>query len=763
MSSAPPTSPPPADAGAAASSSQSSGESPSGASAAYHLAQRVWRVIWRFKWIVVVCAVATFAASYLYVSREQRVYQASATVEFDLSPQRPLGDEVGGGDAIDYWVSREYYETQLRILTSHRVAEGVVRTLALHRDAEFFSVPESERRTWRPPSVESAAATLRGRVKVDQVRDTRLASIVVDDTDPRRAARIANAYADVYARQNLEQRLGSTVSALEWLTEQLDTLKGQLERSELALHDFKRENDILSVSLEDQRNLTANSLQQLNQQLTALSGRRVEASARATELSRIAATDPDSLPGRAFLESPTLVSLREQYRAAVVERDVLRTKLGGNFPSVAQAERRVETTRNAVVREAQNIIGAARADLREIERAESGIRGMLERTKQQALELNLREIEYNRLAREKVNNEKLYGLLLERTSETDLARMLKVNNVRVVDRALVPTIPIRPRVSAYLAIGGLLGIALGLCAALLLSLADRTIKLQQDIESLGMVFLGILPRVTAASLERGVYASKGKKKKPEPAPTGPRSDLIVHTHPASAAAECIRAVRTNLLFMAADRPLRTVLVASANPREGKTTVAISIAIALGQTGNRVLLVDTDMRRPRVHRAFGMSNSRGLSNALIGDLELDELIQQSDVPGLDVLPCGPTPPNPAELLHAGRFAEVVRELTSRYDRVVFDSPPLAAVTDGAVLSSLLDTVVLVVRAGSTTHDVAAQAIRQLRDVRARVAGAVLNDVNLDDRAGYYYRHYYYRRAGYYSDEGRPDDTGRAANA
>lgn len=762
MSSASPTTPPPQDS--TSPSSATSNDGPTGAAAAFLIAQRAWRIVWRYKWVVAICVVASFAASYFYVSREPRIYQATVSVEFDNSPQRPLGDDVGSGGDMGYWLSREYYETQLRILTSQRVAEGVVRELGLHRDAAFFGVPESERGAWRAPSVEAAASSLRGRVKVDPVRDTRLAFIMVDDRDPRRAARIANAYADVYARQNLEQRMGSTVTALEWLTEQLDTLKGQLERSELALHDFKRENDILSVSLEDQRNLTANRLQQLNQQLTTLAGRRVEASARVAELARVAASDPDSLPGRAFLESPTLVSLREQYRAAVVERDVLRTRFGGQWPATQQAEQRVQSTRAAAVREAQNIFGAARADLRELERAEGGIRSMLDTTQQQALELNLREIEYNRLAREKGNNEKLYGILLERTSETDLARMLRVNNVRVVDRALVPGAPIRPRVPIYLAIGSTLGLAFGLCAALLLSLADRTVKLQHDIEALGVVFLGILPRVTASSLERGTYQTRGKKKKPEQAPNPSRGDLIVHTHPASAAAECMRAVRTNLLFMAADRKLHTILVTSANPREGKTTVAISIAVALAQTGNRVLIVDTDMRRPRVHRAFGMSNARGLSNALIGEHELDELISQTEVPGVDVLPCGPTPPNPAELLHGGRFADVVRDLQSRYDRVVFDSPPLAAVTDAAVLSALTDTVVLVVRAGSTTHDVAGSALRQLRDVRARIAGAVLNDVNLDDRAGYYYRHYYYRRAGYYSDEGRSsDDAGRSANA
>lgn len=767
MQSSPPTPTSPPPTGAATSQGN---EAAGGAAVAYQLAVRAWRVVWRYKWIVVACVVAFFVAAYFQVSRQPRIYQASSTIEFDLNPPRPLGQDLGGGDdASGYWLSREYYETQLRILTSQHVAEGVVRELGLHRDPAFFAVPEQDRSGWRPPSVEATAQELRGRLKVDPVRDTRLANLLVEDRDPRRAARIANAFADVYARQNLEQRMGSTVSALEWLTEQLDTLKTQLERSELALHDFKRENDILSVSLEDQRNLTANRLEQLNQQLTALSGRRVEAGSRVAELARIAGTDPDALPARPLIENTILTNLREQYRTAVAERDALRTRLGGGFPSVQQAERRVETTRTAVLAEIQNVIGAARSDLRELERSEGGIRRMLAETQQQALELNLREIEYNRLNREKVNNEKLYGILLERTSETDLARMLRVNNVRVVDRALVPGAPVRPRAAVYLGVGGAMGLGVGLALALLLSLADRTLKLQAEIEGLGVVFLGILPRFTTASLERGGYEPRRRKKKREEKPEAPpHRDLVVHTHPASAAAECMRAVRTNLLFMAADRKLQALLVTSANPREGKTTVAISIAIAMAQTGNRVLLVDTDMRRPRAHKAFGIANVRGLSNVLIGELELEEATLRTDIPGLEVLPCGPTPPNPAELLHTEKFAALVRRLRDRYDRVVFDSPPLAAVTDAAVLSALTDSVVLVVRAGSTTHDIANAALRQLRDVRARIAGAVLNDVDLDDRTGYYYRHYYYRRTGYYSQQGQAerdgdDDQGRAASA
>jgi capsular exopolysaccharide synthesis family protein len=199
--------------------------------------------------------------------------------------------------------------------------------------------------------------------------------------------------------------------------------------------------------------------------------------------------------------------------------------------------------------------------------------------------------------------------------------------------------------------------------------------------------------------------------------------------------------------MSADEPIRTLVVTSANPREGKTTVTINIAISLAQSGKRVLMVDTDLRRPRIHRAFGVSGARGVTQIIVGEATLEATATPTLVPNLDVLPCGPIPPNPSELLHSQRFGELVRAALARYDRVIFDSPPLGAVTDAAVLAPQLDAALLVVKAQHTTRDALASSLRQLRDVAANIVGGVLNDVD-PRRKGYGGDYYYYRREGYY---------------
>jgi len=262
-------------------------------------------------------------------------------------------------------------------------------------------------------------------------------------------------------------------------------------------------------------------------------------------------------------------------------------------------------------------------------------------------------------------------------------------------------------------LGLLLGLVGGLGLAFVLEQLDSTVKSQSDVENkVGLPFLGVLPRV---AVERD-------------APAGDL-DLYVYRHPKSTVAEACRAVRTNLLFMSPDRPLRTMLVTSSGPREGKSTTVIATGIAMSQSGGRVLLVDTDMRRPRLHRALGVPNEKGVSSVLVGDADLDDVLKSTEVPGLFLIPSGPIPPNPAELFHTQAFRDFVASVTARFERVIFDSPPVNAVADSAVLATQVDGALLVIRADATNKALARRAVRVLTDVKAKVFGAVLNDVEL----------------------------------
>jgi capsular exopolysaccharide synthesis family protein len=443
------------------------------------------------------------------------------------------------------------------------------------------------------------------------------------------------------------------------------------------------------------------------------------------------------------------------------ERDaLLASGKGGNHPDVRAADGSVATTKAALLAEIRNIQGSVARDLAVVRRQEAGLNGLLQNAKNNAFDLNLLAIEYNRLNRTKENSEKLYSVVLERTKEGDLARMLQVNNIRVAEAPTLPRGPIRPRTPMNVAVGFLAGLILGIGAAFGREMLDRSVKTQADLEGLlGLTFLGLIPAISPDGAKKSKnygYGRRKKLKKADQDTTELNADLIVHQAPLSGPAEAARSIRTNLRFMAPDKPFRVLLVTSASPSEGKTTVACNLAITMAQAGQKTLLLDADLRKPRVHRIFGKSSDVGLTVALLDRAVLTDELLATDVPDLSVLPAGPIPPNPAELLQSEKFAELLDELKERYDRIVIDSPPVGPVTDAAVLTTQVDGTVLVVRAFRTPREVVADAKRSLQTVGGRVVGAVLNAVNLE-RSEYkgYYQYAYYRKGGYYRNEQKAD--------
>jgi succinoglycan biosynthesis transport protein ExoP len=701
-----------------------------------------------YKWLVLGVAALVTTGTVFWTLRQPNVYQATCTLEYDPLPPRPLGSQVQdvASPGTNYWLSREFFETQNRVLASRSVAERVVARLALHHDPDFAGVPQGQRAGWRGVSVEAAAQMVQGRLTIQPVEETRLVHVHVRDGDPETAQALANAVADSYIEKTLQDRAGTTGSALEWLSEQLDTLRTELESSELALHEFKRDHNVLSLSMEDRQNLVASDIQRLSEALGGVRTRRIELAARVAQLRRANGEDPMEVHATVIRESTTINELRAGYRSKMLERERLGERYGPGHPAIVALDGEIRVLRDSVRQEINGLITAAASDLAEVSAVEGGLKDALEQANAAGLDLNLREIEYQRLNRERANNSRLYDLLLQRTAETDLTRMLNVTFVRVVDRALRPTEAVSPDHRRNAVSGLVGGVVAGLVVAFALSRLDRRVRNADDVEALGTTVLGILPRIDEATVERRKQAKRDPQ---DGAKVSLARDFFAHHHPMSPVAECLRTIRTNLAFMSADEPPRVITVTSASPQEGKSTMAINLAVSLAESGKRTLLIDTDMRRPRVHRAFGVPNMKGATSVLVHEADLKQAVVATEVPGLDILPCGPIPPNPAELLHTARFRELLERSAASYDRVVLDSPPIGVVTDAAVIGPQTNGVILVVRAGSTSRDAVSSVLRQLRDVNATIIGCVLNDVNLKarDYGSRYSYSYYYGNDGY----------------
>lgn len=712
--------------------------------------------------LIALSTVALTVGAVFFSLGQTPIYRASALVQIDPSTAKPLGDSVSPTVQLgvsSYYDNLTFYETQYKIIQSRRVAESTVRSLGLERDAGFMGrLRPGETGAARPADIATAAKILMAHTEVKPIKGSRLVTVTYEDPDPARAARVLNALVNTYVEGNIDNAVTSTANASDWLGGQLGKLKDDLEQSEMALHDYKQTNNILSVSMDDQSNMLRGEMQQLNTALTTVQTTQQEVAARKSELDKIDAKDPAELPARELLQSGLLQQLREAYISATSDRDaLLAAGRGANHPEVTAATARVDSARAALLAEVRNIKGSVTKDLAALQRQAAGLRKLFDAAKTRALDLNLREIQYNRLLRNKDNTEKLYSLVLERSKESDLTRMMRFNNISVVDDARPPSGPVRPIIPLNIALGFALGLGLGIGTAAARELLDRSIKTPDDLEEeLGLPFLGLLPLSSDANAQKPSYARRRRRGQVPGGESPP--ELVVHDAPASSIAEAARAVRTNVMFMSPDRPYRKLLVTSASPYEGKTTIACSIAITMAQTGERVLLIDCDLRKPRVHRIFQRDNAVGVSSAILNPSVLDGAELATDVPNLSVLPAGPSVPNPAELLQSASFKRLLESLAARYDRVVIDSPPVAPVTDAAVLSTLVDGTLLVVRAFKTTREVARQALRALRDVGHPPFGVVLNGVDLRSAEYQYkgdYYFYYYRHEGYGSTTDRPD--------
>lgn len=698
------------------------------------------RQIWRRRRVVGAVWVTLVALVAVYTLRQPKVFSATTSVIIDVTAPRFLDSnqvqDVTDQGTQSYWFNREYYETQNKVILSRAVASRVVEKLGLQNDPSFLRVDSIADPRKRADAMKAmdAIAILQGKITVEPVKDSRLIHIVIEDYDANRAALLANEVADAYMAENLALKLRITDSASQWLEERLSELTSKSKSSEIAVYDFKKQADMLTTSLEDRASMISQRLTTYNQQLTDVRARIALLKARVEAIDQLkkssAPNDPRWAEGLAGADSTLLQSLKLHVVQTREECAEMSTRYLSDHPRMAACLEKEKTAEQDLERELNNIIRAANTELVQAVAQERNLATLLEQTKQEAFQVNKRQIEFDRLKRESDNDQRLYELVLKRLKDIELSGMLRTSNVRVLDAARPSSAPVRPDVTKILAIAILFGLIAGISLALAMDVLENNVSRQVDIEQgLGLPFLGWLP-----ALAEQDFAN----------PAQP--DLQIHLKPKSALAECCRAVRTNLLFMSPDKPFKTLVVTSSSPQEGKSFTAINIGIAMAQSGNRVLLVDTDMRRPRLHKAFGVPNDLGVSSLVVGQGEVDSAIKSTDVPNLFVLPCGPVPPNPAELLHTKAFSDMLGSVAKRFDRVVLDSPPINAVADAIVLSTQVDGVLVVLKAGTTSKTLARRAVRSLNDVQAVTFGAVLNSVDLSDpKYGdeyYEYRHYGY---------------------
>ncbi|MGB8930858.1 MAG: polysaccharide biosynthesis tyrosine autokinase [Anaeromyxobacteraceae bacterium] len=697
-----------------------------------------WRILMRRRWVIGAVFAAVVLVTLLFTLRQTKVYSATATLIIEVSAPKVLNQqevqdvvETGSGG---YLMSKEYTETQYKVIQSRAVAQRVVEKLQLAKDLRFLGLDhlKDTGKIEHALSKADPISELQERVKVIPVKDSRIARIQVDDRDPKWAATLANAVAEAYITENLSVKTNTTQGASDWLEQQLGELETKLDQSGKALFDFKKSHDIVATTWEDRQGMVTQQLVAINDALTKARVQRAQLEARSEQIVALGdALEKGEPAGEAFAivaNSRTVQELKVKLAEASVECAGMRDVYMKDYPKLQGCEARLSAARGGLRHEVRTILNAARAEYAEVVQTERKLVALLSGTKADAFGINQYERDYLELKRAHDNNQRLYEAVLKRLKDASVTGMLQLSNVRILDRAEPPERPTSPRPMRNLALAMLLGLVSGVGLAFLLEMLDTTITTREQVEErLGLAFLGIIPSIDQTREDK-------------------ERDLFVHANPRSAAAECLRSIRTNLLFMSPEKALKTIVVTSASPGDGKTTTATALAEVMAEGGSRVLIVDADMRRPQLHAVFELPNDTGLSSLIVGDGKLDQAIRSSSVPNLSVLTCGPIPPNPAELLHTEGFTRLLQAMAQRYDRVIIDSPPAGVVADAVVISTQVDGTLMVLKAGQTSRDAAERAVRSIVDVKGKIFGAVLNDLDLTDQRYGQYDQYY--RYGYY---------------
>lgn len=716
---------------------------PVGQSGEPHLLDYV-RVLYKRRWIAGTAFTIVMLLVTVYTFTATPIYQASTKllIESDnpnvVSFKEVINEEQAKAD---------YYQTQYNILQSRSLARRTLDALKLWDAGEFApkkpgvaatlarAVPLMFGKKAPEPGTPDAGETAEqskaidvflAKLTVSPVRNSRIVDVKFEAKDPDVAARIVNALAKGYIDQNLEFKFMSTKEASDWLGARLAEQRKQVEAAEAKLQQYREQND--AISLQDRENIVVQKLADLNAAVTQAKTERFQKEALYNQLQSIRGNGAalDTFPaiiGNTFIQQQKseLLQLQSQYTQ-------LSEKLGDRHPDIIKVRSAIQLAQAKLDGEIGKVVQSVRNEYQAALAKENSLIAALNNQKGEALTMNRKAIDYGVLDRDVQSSKQIYESLLQRAKETGVSTELKTSNIRVVDAAERPRTPASPRKGLNLLLGLLGGMMLGVGLAFFFEYLDSHIKTPDEVMThLGMASLGMLPAVSEKDLA-GAYPLLGGRA-------------------TAGFAEAFRAVRTNIIFSSADEGSRTLVVTSTGPGEGKTTFSCNLAVSLAQTGQRVLLIDGDMRKPKLHQAFAVTQEPGLSNLLVGTARASESVRKSKTSGLWLLPSGKIPPNPAELLGSQRFRDLLTSLKDHFDWVIVDSPPVMAVIDAAVVAHRASGVVFVIGSEMTTRHAAKAAVKQLENAKGKFVGAVLNRVELE-KHHYYYSQYYRREYGRY---------------
>ena len=761
---------------------------PGEVSSGYNRLHEYWRSVRKHLWLVIGIMVVVTLLTALYMARQPDIYESFSRVQIDLETANNPAIGVGKGNSIFLNTRQDptYFNTQITILTSAALLGRVAKTLDLEHN-QLFLHPQStqSRSVWgslkalsgssknanqskgedglklkptAPFSTEDASETnhyepyvemLQDQLTVKQLNETRIVEIRFRHQNAEIAEKINNMIADTFVLSNLERKSETSNTAGDFLQKRIAELQSEIRQGEEQLINYAKSHQILS--LDASQNTVVDRLSGLNRQLLEAENDRksAEAAYRATlapgALEAQAEASNKTAPNNSAAATETKLAEMKQRRAQLL------LEYTEKYPEVKDLDQQIAMLEKQLTQLRTHTESVVKTNLetayRQALHKEQALREAFDKQRAETLTQNEAAVNYRISQQEIETNKSLLDGLLQRSKENDVILAGTPNNIHVVDHASRPKAPVGPKRRQAIALALLLSLILGVALSRYLDYLDDSVRTSEDVENiLRLPALAVIPSQGSLTRRRLLSAIPGGQKKNGNHAGG---ELLLNAPPRSPLAESYRQLRTSVLLSSAGGAPKTLLVTSSQPGEGKTTTVVNTAMILAQTGAKVVIIDADMRRPRLHSIFNLENSTGLSGLLASKMSEDEMlgmIRHHEQSGLYVLTSGRIPPNPAELLASGEIRSLMAVLENAFTHIVIDSPPVASFTDGVLLSAVADGVLLVVHGGAASRHIVRRSKQLLSDVGAKIFGVVLNNVTVS-RHDYYYNRYYDRY--YYS--------------
>jgi polysaccharide biosynthesis transport protein len=732
-----------------------------------------WRILRRRKGTLILLAALGAVVGFLVTLPQTPIYQVRTSLQIvslnqnfmNMKESNPLADTGSSADATDI-------QTQIKILQSDSLLKRVVTKL---RADGLPATPPGRIETWRkllnlpdphPADPREAALSYAARnLKVRADGQTRIIEITVDSPNPQIATAFANTLTNEFIDQNLETRWKTTEHTGQWLSSQLDDMRVRLEKSEDRLQQYANDAGLMFTA-DDKNSVSEEKLSQIQQALTTAQTDRILKQSR-WEMAN--SSPPDALPD--ILDDASLRGYQDKLTDLNRGLAELRVKYKDDYPKVQEVLVQIAPIQAALDRARADILKRIHNDYDEAAGREKLLTADYESQRALVTGEGGKAIQYSILKREVESNRQLYDAMLQQLKQSSLASALRASNINVVDPAEAPSRPYKPDTQSSAGIGLLTGLFLGAAFVIMHERADRSIQDPGETPLwLNLPELGVVPADDSGTRVRlRITGNKHNSANGNgvPAVRG-RVELITWQRKPSIIAESFRATLVSILFSGENgsRP-RVMVVTSASPAEGKSTVVSNLGIAIAEVNQRTLLIDADLRKPRMHDIFGLKNDKGLSELLRSKDPLSTLlegvIQETHIPDLYVLTSGAATSAATSLLYSNRMPELIAKLRTEFETILIDTPPMLQIPDARVLGRMVDRVVLVLRAGKTTRAAATAARQRFSEDGTKMLGTILNDWNPKRSPnGYYgnYNGYYYGgyRNGYNSYYGKPDKNG-----